>query len=130
MIQLYPKSSPIHGLGLFTQTRIRAGTTIFPVKGKLVRTDDLPDDFIRKGFMQGITPGLALISENGSRSLFSYMNHSCECNCAVDLKNLNVLALRDIEPDEELTLDYGREPYDDRVRRIVYEVLERSKDGL
>lgn len=73
--------------------------------------------------MQGIAPGLALVSEDGSRSLFSYMNHSCDCNCAVDLKNLHVFALRDIESDEELTLDYAKEPYDERVRRIVYEVL-------
>lgn len=123
MIQLHTKSSPIDGLGLFTQTRIPIGTAIFPVRGKLVRTDDLPDDFIKKGFMQGIAPGLALVSEDGSRSLFSYMNHSCDCNCAVDLKNLHVFALRDIESDEELTLDYAKEPYDERVRRIVYEVL-------
>lgn len=129
MTQLYPKPSPIHGMGLFTQSGILAGTAIFPVKGKMVRTDDLSDDFIKKGFMQGIAPGLALISEDGSRSLFSYMNHSSDCNCAVDLENLHVFALREIEPHEELTLDYGKEPYDDRVRRIVNEVLSRSKAG-
>jgi SET domain-containing protein len=128
MIQLYPKPSPIEGMGLFTRYNIPAGTVLFHVKGKLVHTKDLTDDFIRNGFMQGIAPGLALISEDGSRSLFSYMNHANDCNCAVDLNDLSVFVLRDIQADEELTLDYGKEPYDERVRRIVIERPRHARE--
>ena len=32
-------------------------------------------------------------------------NHSCDANCAME--GLNMLAVRDIQLDEELTLDYA-----------------------
>jgi SET domain-containing protein len=115
-------------LGLFAVDAIASGTVLFQISGKVVRTDELTDDFIRKGIMQGIAPGYALIRDKGSRSLFSYMNHSCDCNCGVDLQNLQVYTLRAIGADEELTLNYCLEPRDERVRRLMREVIGRPCD--
>jgi SET domain-containing protein len=45
----------------------------------------------------------------------SYMNHSCDPNCVVKMKTTKIsdyYALRDIEPDEELTHDYSLTSFD------------------
>jgi SET domain-containing protein len=123
MPKFYRQESPISGQGLFTRVKIPEGSVILAITGKLVATDDLSDDVIRKGLLQGVAPGWALVSANGVRSHFSYINHAQECNCVVDLVGRQVVALRDIEADEELTLDYEKEPFDARVRSIVYATL-------
>lgn len=47
---------------------------------------------------------------------FRYTNHSDDPNCEVaydeDDGTVYIEALRDIEPDEELTIDYGHDPGD------------------
>ena len=44
-----------------------------------------------------------------------YVNHSCEPNCfmRVTRGHINIYALRDIKPGEELTLNYGETYHDD-----------------
>ena len=123
MTRFYRQASPISGQGLFAREKIPAGAIILSITGKVVPTDSLSDDFIRKGLIQGISPGWALVSANGARSNFSYINHATDCNCVVDVARRLVLALRDIEPHEELTVDYEEEPLDARVRSIVYATL-------
>jgi SET domain-containing protein len=40
------------------------------------------------------------------QSAWCLINHSCSPNCSVDLATMAIVALRAIEPDEELTFDY------------------------
>lgn len=129
MVQLYRKESLIAGTGLFTRARISAGTVVLSITGRLVATDELSDECIRRGLLQGISPGWALVSADGARSDFSYVNHAADCNCEVDITSRQLVSLRDIDPDEELTVDYRKEPLDERVRRIVNATLGLTPSG-
>jgi SET domain-containing protein len=40
------------------------------------------------------------------------LNHSCNPNCYIDFKNLNLIAKRDIKKGEELSFDYHTSEYD------------------
>ena len=41
-----------------------------------------------------------------------FLNHSCEPNCFIDWKNMDLVALRDIRIGEEITFDYNTAEYD------------------
>jgi hypothetical protein len=43
-----------------------------------------------------------------------YVNHSCDPNCETEIRKnrVYIFALRDIEPGEELSYDYGKEYFD------------------
>jgi len=93
---VYVKNSVIHGKGLFAKQTIKAGDIIGEITGKPAR-DDGPyvlwlDEDTRK----------AIEVQN----VFKYINHNPKPNaCYYD--DLTVVALRDIEKDEEITHHYG-----------------------
>lgn len=87
-------NSTIHGKGLFALDRIQEGTILGKVRG--IRT-----------FRDGAY--VLWISETmGVRMLckYKYINHSDEPNIIL-YDNLEVCALRDILPGEEITHDYS-----------------------
>lgn len=43
-----------------------------------------------------------------SNLLWPYLNHSCNPNAYIDVHSLQLIALRDIKPQEEITFDYER----------------------
>ena len=85
--------SHIHGKGLFARTLIPAGAVIGTLRGEHTTTDG--------------EHVLWLNSQHGLQvhGDFCYINHSAEPN-AVYYDNLEVAALRDIHPGEEITHDY------------------------
>jgi SET domain-containing protein len=40
------------------------------------------------------------------RSAWRFINHSCDPNCFIDIRKMQLIALSDIEPGEEITFDY------------------------
>jgi len=90
----YVAVSAIHGKGLFAKTAIPGGAIIGWLEGKPSTTDG---DYI------------LWISERQGIEVFcdlKYINHSEEPNaCYYD--DLSVVALRDIEPCEEITHNYN-----------------------
>lgn len=82
-VSLYLAPSPIHGEGVFTGKHMPEGT-------------DLGIAQIKQPEGHDITP------------LGKYHNHSAAPNCTNVTKgdNHHLVALRDIEPDEEITVDY------------------------
>ena len=89
----YVAISAIHGQGLFAKIAITGGSIIGWVEGKPCSTDG---DFI-----------LWISERQGIEVLcdFRYINHAEEPNaCYYD--DLSVVALRDIEPYEEITHNY------------------------
>ena len=86
-VSLYLAPSPIHGNGVFTGKHMPKGT-------------DLGIAHTKQGEGYDITP------------LGKYHNHSATPNCANILngKNRHLVALRDIGPDEEITVDYTLQP--------------------
>lgn len=89
----YVAASVIHGKGLFANTAIPGGAIIGWLQGKPSTTDG---DYI-----------LWISERQGIEVLcdLKYINHSNEPNaCYYD--DLSVVALRDIDPDEEITHNY------------------------
>ena len=86
--------SPIHGMGLFAVRRIEKGELIGNLEGEYTTEDGMYVLWIdaRTGFR--VTNALR------------YINHADDPNaCYYD--DLTVVALRDIEPGEEITHDYN-----------------------
>jgi len=90
----YVATSAIHGKGLFASTSIPGGTIIGRLNGKPCSTDG---DYI---LWINEREGIEVLCE------LRYINHSDEPNaCYYD--DLSVVALRDIEPHEEITHNYN-----------------------
>jgi len=93
-IRLHVGNSQIHGKGLFARGLIKQGTTLGKIKGIHTVHDDA---YV-----------LWLNEFTGVRMLckYKYINHSDAPNVIL-YDTLEVCALRDIYPGEEITHDYG-----------------------
>ena len=90
---IYVTTSNIHGKGLFARKRIKAGTLIGEIDGRPTTTDG---------------PYVLWLSQRKGIEVqcqLKYINHSDEPN-AIYYDTLEVMALRDIKPDEEITHNY------------------------
>ena len=101
--------SPIHGEGVFAQTALRPGTRVIEYVGEKITTEEsarrcerqnwcifsLDDEFDLDGDFEW----------NPARRV----NHSCAPNCEAECVEgrIWITALRDIEPGEEITYNYG-----------------------
>ena len=98
-IKYYIKTSTQHGKGVFASTAISAGEVIMVFSGtRLHRSQVNFDDYhlqVDEDFYIG-----------PSGAADDFVNHSCEPNCGFQ-NGLNLVALRAIAADEELTWDYG-----------------------
>ena len=101
--RLVVRSSSVQGYGLFTTDNIRAGEELIWVSGGIVYTTE---DW-KTGKVQ-LAPELYNETQVEDdlfiatpKSLFYYVNHSCDPNF------INRMAWRDIEAGEELTTDYA-----------------------
>jgi len=93
---VYVTTSNIHGKGLFARKRIKAGTLIGQIDGRPTKTDG--------PYVLWLTPreGVEVQCQ------LKYINHSDEPN-AIYYDTLEVIALRDIGRDEEITHNYDSE---------------------
>lgn len=97
--KVYVADSSIHGLGCFARKRIRKGSYIGSYEGMTVLEDGTHVLWIQQDH-----GGWHLV--DGKNNL-RYLNHSHEPNAEFDGERL--YALRNIEPDEEITFHYGDE---------------------
>ena len=113
------RASPIHGWGLFARDRIAAGE-IVAVKGGHVLTtaewstlgQDLGPAEIQ--IAEGLV--IAPARQDEREGSMVYTNHSCEPNIAIQ-GQIVFVAMREIEPGEELTHDWATTDDDDSVMR-------------
>lgn len=99
MTKVVLESSHSHGKGVFACAAIDQGECIMTFAGALVSHDqvDFDDYHLQVGEDLYLGP---------SRGLDDYVNHSCDPNSG--FKNgLDLVALRDILPGEEITWDYS-----------------------
>jgi len=92
---IYVAQSPIHGKGLFAATDIEEDTSLGRLQGMPTEKEGTYVLWLSRKV------GLELTNE------FRFINHSSDPNCA--LTGLDVVTLRDVKQDEELTHDYGWE---------------------
>jgi uncharacterized protein len=115
------RKSAIDGRGLFAKLRIRAGEVVV-VKGGYILTKSQRDEIgnnLGPSEIQ-ITEDLFIgpATQREREGGMMHLNHSCEPNLGLQGQVVYV-ALRDIEIDEELTVDYAMnddEPYEMRCR--------------
>ena len=108
VMTLMIRQSRIHCYGCYSTKRIRKGTLIVEYTGVPLtyeEADDLYDDFPNT-YLFGLDGGKVIIDGCG---VAAFVNHSCKPNCETDQirGKMWIIALRDIEPGEELTYDYN-----------------------
>jgi SET domain-containing protein len=101
------RSSDIHAAGCYTTTKIRKDTHILEYTGPRItreRADQIYDGRATT-YLFGLDDGKQIIDGHGTAM---FINHSCDPNCETDEIDgrVWVIALRDIQPGEELTYDY------------------------
>jgi len=111
LIDTYLDRSPIQGIGLFAKRFIPRGAMVWelrPAYDRLIaveqwesETGAVKDYLDRYAYPSRSHPGFILFEADDAR----YMNHADDPNCDVSDEARHV-ALRDIEPGEELTCDY------------------------
>jgi len=109
----YVKSSPIHGMGLFTDAPFLKGETVlnyglFPEVWFECFYNDLPEEKKQKSNFVMIDHERCITTDR--RTKFGYVNHSRHPNCDYDFKNRLLIANKLIPADEEVTIDYRTEP--------------------
>lgn len=100
-------NSKIHGKGVFTDQRINKGSLVLRMMGRPCTGEELRDLYSSaEDYYVQVGPDLYL---SPSGDLDDHVNHSCEPNCALIVRNggAQLKALRDINPDEEITWDYS-----------------------
>ncbi len=112
-------TSPLHGLGMFAARRIRKGTSIIEYVGERIDEDEATARYDDESmshhhtFLFGVDEDViidAAVDGNDAR----FINHSCDPNCeaVLDGDRVFIVAVKTIQPGEELTYDYALERED------------------
>ena len=100
------------GLGLFARTPFKRGQFIARYSGKKIHTDTADD--LNNKYLFEINSRWTI--DGSSRwNVARYVNHSCRPNVeAIERKGpiIVYVARRRIKPEEEITVDYGRDYFD------------------
>ena len=105
---LIVRSSHIHAAGVYINHPIKKGTHVIEYTGPRItikQADALYDDHPAT-YLFGLSDGKHVIDGEG---VAAFINHSCNPNCEADeIKGrVWIIAIRNIEPGEELTYDYN-----------------------
>ena len=101
------RASSVHDRGMFARERIHAGEVVIVWGGRLFTASDIEQGLTRRYSVAEIGEGVYLGAfEDDPESIDDYMNHSCDPNCWM-LDEVSIAARREIQPDEEVTIDYA-----------------------
>jgi SET domain-containing protein len=102
------RSSRIHAAGCYTTAPIAKGTKVLEYTGPRLKPEDCQDlyDDHESTYLFGMEGDKWVIDGHG---MAAFVNHSCDPNCETDEVDGHVwiVAIRNIQPDEELTYDYN-----------------------
>lgn len=103
------RESTIHGLGAFAAARVPAGTRVIEYVGeKITKAESLRRCEQENWCIFALDDEFDLdgaVGWNPAR----FINHSCSPNCEAEFIDgrIWIIAIRNIEPGEELTFNYG-----------------------
>ena len=97
--------SPLHGQGMFAASRVAKGETVVVWGGSLVGKEEADRARADGKVVMQLEDGLYSVEERGEDATY-FMNHSCDPNVWM-AGVVTLAARRDIEPGEELTVDYA-----------------------
>jgi hypothetical protein len=97
------------GLGLFATKPIKKGTRIIRYFGPLLDSKKTKDDIENKYLFE--LTNRWTIDGSVRKNIARYINHACKPNAESDVKprkrKVYIVAIKDIEPGEEINYDYG-----------------------
>lgn len=101
------RGSSIDRKGMFAKELIRAGEIVYIKGGHILSRSEL----FSSGVINSYLPisdeyYLGAISAEEEDAIKLYNNHSCDPNCGMH-GEITFVAIRDIQPGEELTVDYA-----------------------
>ncbi|HEV3397452.1 MAG TPA: SET domain-containing protein [Xanthobacteraceae bacterium] len=104
------------GLGLFAREPIKRGVRIVEYTGRTLKPGE--EYTSRSKYLFEVTRTKTIdgaVKSNAAR----YINHSCAPNCRAENtgRRIYVVSRRRIEPGEELTYNYGKEYFDEHIKR-------------
>jgi len=110
------------GLGVFIKKRVKAGAVISDYLGKVIKTAEYDLDKDRQGLYLMYLTDHASIYPDLSKPGPHLINHSCTPNCWIYIYYGHTLffTLRDIDPDEELTISYLLSPDEDTCKPCAH----------
>ena len=106
--------SRIHGDGVFAKEKITHGEKLMEFGGDLISKEQSVSGNYRSRSIWIVSPGryLALPTTDTGESLDELLNHSCDANTWLS-DEVTLIAKRDIEAGEEITLDQGTWNFED-----------------
>jgi hypothetical protein len=109
------------GMGLFATKPIKKGTRIIRYFGPLLDCNKEEQDAIENKYLFQLTNRWTIdgaVRENIAR----YINHSCRPNAESDVKPIKrkvfIVAIKNIEPGEEINYDYGTDYFKEYIKPI------------
>ena len=113
------KTSKIHGKGCFATVRFAGRKKVAEYTGERITNAEAERRGGRRRVLRisGLDGRWSIDGARGGNGTHC-INHSCRPNCYMQTigRRLIVLALRDIEPGEEITIDYVSTMHSDRKR--------------
>jgi uncharacterized protein len=105
---LIVKSSSLHGAGVYTTAPIKMGAHVLEYTGPRLAAKACEGMYAdtEVTYLFAMDDGDTIIDGFG---MAAFVNHACDPNCETDQidDRIWIIALRDIERDEELTYDYN-----------------------
>lgn len=106
---LQVSDSGIHGFGIFTNIFIKEGEKILLIKGEVISELECIKREENDGNVYIFWNGDNYIDAS-NEPIIKFINHDCNYNCEIidnDENSLWLIASRNINPCEELSIDYG-----------------------
>jgi hypothetical protein len=101
---------PIHGqYGLVATDTVATGTTLFFMEGIITEVPSRYSVQIDRALHLDV-PGSHPPEGIDDRYSWRFLNHSCEPNCVI--RGRELIAVKTIEPDQEITFNYNTTEYD------------------
>lgn len=113
------KPSPIDGHGVFAAEPIPARRKIGEMRGELISVAEARRRIKGRARIHMVEVSeRRAIDATDSNGPLRYVNHSCQPNAVLRIRQgrAEFYAIRDIEPGEELTADYGESHHEGRLR--------------
>ena len=105
------EKSQISGWGIRTSSKIFEKEPILELKDEII--NEIPNNLKNKSNYAFFNDSNQILDFSKSNSLVKYINHCCRPNCFIKSYNINgrivnyISSKRDIEPSEEITIDYN-----------------------
>lgn len=116
-----PGMSQIHGYGLIVAEIIMKGDIIIDFSDPEIYVEknfsELEQWRLESGKYTGLSEEKCVISEKFTK--YSLLNHSRQPNAITDFETRKIVALRDILPGEEVTVDYRLEPVSSQAKSHI-----------